>query len=835
MKISDDVQGVINAAYLEAKERRNEYLTPEHILYAALFFENVQQLIDGCGADSGTIKRDVEEYLGTHIPIVENEEPIQTIGVQEVIEQAIFHTEHSSKDVVDLGDLMVSLFDQEESFGAYFLQNAGVSRYKLLRIISHGGIFAESEIDGEDELYSEDNDEELDESDTEDGFEPEELSDGQDSAAHTKGRRRKTALQRFTRELTQASEKGELENLIGREGVVERTIQVLCRRLKNNPVLVGEAGVGKTAIAEGLAARIAEDRVPKTLKGYKLYSLDLGGMLAGTKYRGDFEERMKQVLKELETEQRVILFIDEIHSIVGAGAVSGGAMDASNLLKPAISSGSIRCVGATTYDEFKKFFDKDRALSRRFQKIEVQETSRDETLEILKGIRGRYEEYHGVKYEDSALEAIVDLSDQYINDRYLPDKAIDVLDEAGAYTQMLTFQRQLGIPLEPVQLDTSDQSSPSEQSEVDSAEHAEATPTEATPAEHTEASEGADEDGHSEVQEAAPAIVIDEHLIERVVSKIARIPEKRVSTHETEQLQYLDENLKKQVYGQDQAVDTVAKAVKRSRAGFGKADRPVANLLFVGPTGVGKTELARQLAETMGVELLRFDMSEYQEKHTVSRLVGSPPGYVGYEEGGLLTDAIRKQPHAVLLLDEVEKAHQDIFNILLQIMDYATLTDNSGRHADFRNIVLIMTSNAGARDLDKPMIGFGEKRVSEGAIRDAVDRLFSPEFRNRLDKVVTFNRLPNEVVLQIVDKELREFSLQLEEKQVQLEVTDAARQWFADNGYSAEFGARNIARLIQEKIKDYFVDEVLFGKLQNGGKAMVDVREGEIHIDAESA
>ena len=807
MKISDDVQGVINAAYLEAKERQNEYLTPEHILYAALFFETVQKLIDGCGADSGTIKRDVEDYLGTYIPKVESAEPIQTIGVQEVIEQAIFHTEHSSKDVVDLGDLMVSLFDQEESFGSYFLQNAGVSRYKLLRMISHGGIFAESEIDTEDELYSEDTDDELDESEIDDGFETEDLSEGQESDAHTKGRRRKTALQRFTRELTQASEQGELETLIGREGVVERTIQVLCRRLKNNPVLVGEAGVGKTAIAEGLAARIAEDRVPKNLKGHKLYSLDLGGMLAGTKYRGDFEERMKQVLKELETEKKVILFIDEIHSIVGAGAVSGGAMDASNLLKPAISSGSIRCVGATTYDEFKKFFDKDRALSRRFQKIEVQETSRDETLEILKGIRGRYEEYHGVKYEDSALEAVVDLSDQYINDRYLPDKAIDVLDEAGAYTQMLTFQRQLGTPLENVQLDTSDKSPPSEQT---------------------------GENDVSEEQEAAPTIVIDEHLIERVVSKIARIPEKRVSTHETEQLQYLDENLKKQVYGQDLAVDTVAKAVKRSRAGFGKADRPVANLLFVGPTGVGKTELARQLAETLGVELLRFDMSEYQEKHTVSRLVGSPPGYVGYEEGGLLTDAIRKQPHAVLLLDEVEKAHQDIFNILLQIMDYATLTDNSGRHADFRNIVLIMTSNAGARDLDKPMIGFGEKRVSEVAIRDAVDRLFSPEFRNRLDKVVTFNRLPNEVVLQIVDKELREFRQQLEEKQVQLEVTDAARQWFADNGYSMEFGARNISRLIQEKIKDYFVDAVLFGNLQNGGKAVVDVREGEIHIDAES-
>ncbi|MFW6209584.1 MAG: AAA family ATPase, partial [Spirochaetota bacterium] len=571
------------------------------------------------------------------------------------------------------------------------------------------------------------------------------------------------------------------------------------------------AGVGKTAIAEGLAARIAEDNVPKSLKGYKLFSLDLGGMLAGTKYRGDFEERMKQVLEELEKEKQVILFIDEIHSIVGAGAVSGGAMDASNLLKPAISSGKIRCVGATTYDEFKKFFDKDRALSRRFQKIEVQETSRDETLEILKGIRDRYEEYHGVKFSDSALESIVDLSDQYINDRYLPDKAIDVLDEAGAYTQMLSFQRQFGKTLDEAEAESF---KPEQKSEQQTATSGEAVGTE-------------------DIEQ--PAIEIDEAVIEHVVSRIARIPEKQVSTHETEQLQYLETNLKEEVYGQDEAVATVAKAVKRSRAGFGKQDKPVANLLFVGPTGVGKTELARQLSATLGVELMRFDMSEYQEKHTVSRLVGSPPGYVGYEEGGLLTDAVRKQPHAVLLLDEVEKAHQDIFNVLLQIMDYATLTDNSGRQADFRNIVLIMTSNAGARDLDKPMIGFGERHVTEGAIRDAVDRIFSPEFRNRLDKIVTFNRLPNEVILKIVDKELREFSSQLEEKNVQLEVSDAARQWFADNGYSAEFGARNISRLIQEKVKDYFVDAVLFGDLQRGGKAHVDVKDGEIRIDAESA
>lgn len=470
-------------------------------------------------------------------------------------------------------------------------------------------------------------------------------------------------------------------------------------------------------------------------------------------------------------------------------------MDASNLLKPAISSGKIRCVGATTFDEFKKFFDKDRALSRRFQKIEVEAPTREETLEILKGIRERYELFHNVRYSDEALEAIVDLSDQYLNDRFQPDKAIDVLDEAGAYTQMLSFRKQFGKESETVL--------PGEMS-ID----------------------GTTVDGTA-VDEAT---VIDEEVIEYVVARIARIPQKRVSSHEVEKLKNIREQLSSEVFGQDKAVNTVAGAIKRSRAGFGNADRPVASLLFVGPTGVGKTELARQLARVLGVELIRFDMSEYQEKHTVSRLVGSPPGYVGYEEGGLLTDAVRKQPHAVLLLDEIEKAHQDVYNVLLQIMDYATLTDNSGRKADFRNIVLIMTSNAGARELDRQMIGFGERSVTEGAIREAVERIFSPEFRNRLDKIVTFNRLPTEIVLMIVDKELRDFSEQLRDKQVSLEVSDAAREWFAREGYSAEFGARNISRLIQEKIKDFFVDEVLFGRLQAGGKALVDLEKEEIVI-----
>lgn len=798
MKISQDVQSVINAAYLEAKERRSEYLTPEHLLYSSLFFESIQFILIACGADPDEIRKNVEDYISRKIPTIEDQEPIQTVGIQEVIEKAIFHTESSSKEIVDLSDILVSIFDQENSYGSYYLRQAGINRYKLLRSISHGGDIDESILEEMDEEEGEGQEE----------YEEAYREDAEDQPS-TPRRERRTALKRFTRELTAAAEKGKLEKLIGREDILERSVQVLCRRLKNNPILVGEAGVGKTAIAEGLAARVAAGSVPDSLQGYKVYALDLGGLLAGTKYRGDFEERMKQVIAELEKEEKVILFIDEIHTIVGAGAVSGGAMDASNLLKPAISSGRIRCVGATTYDEFKKFFDKDRALSRRFQKIEVEAPGREETLEILQGIRRRYEEYHNVLYDEAALEAIVDLTDQYLNDRYQPDKAIDVLDEAGAYTQLQSFRKKFGRPLsEPW-----DESEPAERTEPDS-------------------QEAPDQTGTS--QEETPPVRIDERIIEHVISRIARIPEKRVSTNEVERLQNIEEQIKCEVYGQDEAVETVARAVKRSRAGFGKKEKPVASLLFVGPTGVGKTELARQLARVLGVELIRFDMSEYQEKHTVSRLVGSPPGYVGYEEGGLLTDAIRKQPHAVLLLDEIEKAHQDIFNVLLQIMDYATLTDNSGRKADFRNIVLIMTSNAGARELDKPLIGFGDRIITEGAIREAVERMFNPEFRNRLDKVVRFNRLPEEVVLMIVDKEVREFSQQLQEKEVTIEVTDDARRWFAANGYSAEFGARNISRLVQEKVKDYFVDAVLFGELTEGGRAIVDLGEGGITIHVES-
>jgi ATP-dependent Clp protease ATP-binding subunit ClpA len=762
MRVSDDVQGVLQAAYMHAKEREHEYLTPEHILYAALFFDATQEILKACGADPDEIKAALEEHLKDRVPVAKASEPVQSLAFQSVIARALFHSEASSKEIVDVGDLLVSILDEAKSFGSFYLKKAGVTRYALLQVISHGGIL-DSDPDARREAGE---------------GEAAEAEEGEEQEGPGQRRRsRRSALANFTRELTAAAKAGELEPLIGREDILERTVQVLCRRLKNNPALVGDPGVGKTAIAEGLAARIAEGKVPDLLQGYEVYALDMGGVLAGTRYRGDFEERMKQVIKELEKKEKVILFIDEMHTIVGAGAASGGSMDASNLLKPAIASGRLRCLGSTTYDEFKKYFERDRALSRRFQKIEVPETSPEETYQILLGLRQRYEEYHQVSYTDQALRAAVDLSHQYINDRHLPDKAIDVIDEAGAYMRILAFKGT-----------------------------------------------------------AQPNPVLTELDVEKVVSKIAKIPEKTVTLSEVDRLKNLERDLKQVIFGQDQAIEAVVQAVKNSRAGFREPNKPVANFLFVGPTGVGKTELARQLADSMGIAMHRFDMSEYQERHTVSRLIGSPPGYVGYEEGGLLTDAIRKTPHAVLLLDEIEKAHPDVFNVLLQIMDYATLTDNAGRRADFRNVVLIMTSNAGARELGRASIGFGERVIGEDAIDDAVERVFAPEFRNRLDRVVTFNRLDESIVLQIVDKEIRAFESKLIEKKVSLEVTEACRLHLARQGYSPEFGARNVARLVQEKIKNLFVDAVLFGELSGGGKAVVDYDEasGDVVVRRES-
>ncbi|HEY5497063.1 MAG TPA: AAA family ATPase, partial [Syntrophales bacterium] len=584
------------------------------------------------------------------------------------------------------------------------------------------------------------------------------------------GQKENKVLATFTTELVQKAKAGELDPLIGREDVIERTMQVLCRRYKNNPVHVGEAGVGKTAITEGLAQLIAQDKVPKPLKGAKIYSLDMGALLAGTRYRGDFEERLKKVIAELQKIQNVVLFIDEIHTIVGAGTASGGAMDASNILKPALTSGKMKCIGATTYDEYRKFMEKDRALSRRFQSIDIPEPSVEDTVSILEGLKDRYESYHQVSYTEEALRAAVELSARHINERYLPDKAIDVMDEAGAKARLYREDQEGTITITPADM-------------------------------------------------------------EMIVARMARIPEKSVSSSESTQLRFLDLDLKTQIFGQDQAIDMVVQAIRRSRAGFGDNNKPVASLLFAGPTGVGKTELARQLALSMGIPLHRYDMSEYQEKHTVSRLVGAPPGYVGFEEGGLLTEAIRKSPHAVLLLDEIEKAHPDIFNTLLQVMDYATLTDSNGRKADFRNVIIIMTSNAGARDIGRVEIGFGDRLISRKAVTEAIKKIFTPEFRNRLDAVVTFNGLTREDVINIVKKQLREFQKQLDEKEITLEMTEAAIDWLADRGYSDDFGARQIARLIQEKVKNFFVDEVLFGRLVSGGPVHADVENDRIVLN----
>jgi ATP-dependent Clp protease ATP-binding subunit ClpA len=748
MRISDDVQSLLNTTYREAKDRQHEYLTPEHILHAALSFESVRAIIGECGADPDAIQSALDGYLKKHVPVAPGSEPVQTVGFQGVIEQAVFHTESAQKGEVDIGDILVSIFDQEDSFGSYYLREAGITRYELLKIISHGIGLEEEE-------------------------EPEAGEEEDERKVFGEPARKKNVLKSFTVELTELARDGKLDPLIGREDIMDRTVQVLCRRLKNNPVFVGDPGVGKTALAEGLAQRIVEDRVPSFLQGFRIFSLDMGSLLAGTRFRGDFEERIKRVLSALQKLQKIILFIDEIHTVVGAGAVTGGSMDASNLLKPALQSGSLRCIGSTTYDEYKKYFDKDRALSRRFQKIEIPETTTEESYEILQGLKQRYEEFHEVTYSDEALKSAVDLSAKYITDRYLPDKAIDVIDEAGAYMRIMSFKGSLS-------------------------------------------------------GDRPPSVSIAE--IEKVVAKIARIPEKTVSSSEVDKLKNLESELKKVLFGQDEAVHAVVEAVKRSRAGFREEGKPVASFLFAGPTGVGKTELARQLAAHFGIPMHRFDMSEYQEKHTVSRLIGSPPGYVGYEEGGLLTDAIRKNPHAVLLLDEIEKAHQDVFNVLLQIMDYATLTDNAGRKADFRNVIIIMTSNAGARDLGKPVIGFTGGEVTEHAITDAVEKTFSPEFRNRLDRVIRFKSLDEKVVLQIVDKEIRAFDVQLKEKGIHLDVTEECRRWLAGEGYSPEFGARNVSRVVQDRIKSFFVDEVLFGKLAKGGRAVADMENGDVVI-----
>ena len=733
MEIDNELNLILSAAYREAKFRNHEYLTPEHLLYSALFFENGAAIIRSCGGDIDRLKEELAEHLkSSQTPVDPSVEPSQSTGLQSIFERAIVHVASSQKGILELGDIMVSLFDEQESFAVYFLMKQGISKLDILQYVSHEMNTQNAGTESDDDVQE---------------------------VPSEKRSQKAGSLENYTVELTALATEGKLDPLIGRSDILERTMQVLSRRIKNNPIHVGESGVGKTAITEGLAACIAENRVPAKLAGAKVYRLDMGSLLAGTKFRGDFEDRMKKVMTELEKLDNAILFIDEIHTIVGAGSASGSSLDASNLLKPVLASGKIRCIGSTTYDEYRKIFDKDRALSRRFQKIDIPEPTEDDTVKILEGLAERYEKFHNVKYSKGVLRAAVELSAKYITDRHLPDKAIDVMDEAGAYVRMN---------------DKSDET-----------------------------------------------ITVRIKDLEHVVSKMARVPEKSVSSKESEKLKNLEVELGRQIFGQEDALHEVASAIQRNRAGFGNPLRPVASFLFVGPTGVGKTELARTLANELGIPLHRFDMSEYQEKHTVARLIGAPPGYVGYEEGGLLTEAVRKSPHAVLLLDEIEKAHPDIYNTLLQVLDYATLTDNTGRKADFRNIIIILTSNAGAREMSKQRLGFSGERKND-AVGDAVKGIFSPEFRNRLDAIVTFKSLDEERILRIVDKEMDVFREQVKPRKISVIISDTARKLLAKKGYSPDFGARELSRVIQNEVKKPLAEEALFGKLSKGGPVTID-------------
>lgn len=747
--ISKDLEQSLNLAVQAAHEARHEFVTTEHLLLALLENSSAMAVLQACKADLDELRSDLKLHLLDNVSQLDDQSDLKTqpsIGFQRVLQRAIVHVQSSGRTEVEGENVLVAMFSEQDSHAAYYLDQQGVTRYDSVSYISHGVT------KGGDEL---------------EGLPYPEGQGGQEVPEQKEG-----PLEAYTVNLNQRAIEGFIDPLIGRDKEVERTIQILSRRRKNNPLYVGEAGVGKTAIAEGLAKKITEDDVPTVLKDAVVYSLDLGALLAGTKYRGDFEKRLKAVLKALEREEHAVLFIDEIHTIIGAGAASGGAMDASNLLKPALSSGQLKCVGSTTYQEYRGIFEKDRALSRRFQKIDVEQPTVDETVQILRGLKSRYEEHHEVTYTPEALSLAAELADRYINERFLPDKAIDVIDEAGARTRL--FDR--------------------EEDEIP---------------------------------------VIDTEQIEEVVSFIARIPPKTVSASDVDSLKNLERDLKLVVFGQDAAIVNLASAIKMSRSGLGKPDKPIGSFLFSGPTGVGKTEITRQLAMTLGVELIRFDMSEYMERHTVSRLIGAPPGYVGFDQGGLLTDSVNKHPHAVLLLDEIEKAHPDVFNLLLQVMDHGTLTDNNGRKADFRNVIIVMTTNAGAVAVSRNSMGFTKQDNAEDDM-GAITKMFTPEFRNRLDSIVRFKPLGKEVIDKIVDKELLEVERQLLEKNVQLKIDKAARAWIADNGYDESMGARPLARLIQEEIKRGLADELLFGKLQKGGTVAISTEEGELSFDIQS-
>lgn len=748
------LESTLHKALEAASSRRHEYATLEHLLLALVDDEHASKVMSACGVELGDLRNTVAHYLDTELEAlkVENStDPSPTSGFQRVVQRAILHVQSSGRDEVTGANVLVALFSERESYAVYFLQQQDMSRLDAVSFISHGV--------GKGATTSE--------ATTPKGTEEEKAA-----KSETKSGKGESALKQFTVDLNEKAKAGKVDPLIGRSAEVDRTVQILCRRSKNNPLYVGDPGVGKTAIAEGLARKIVEGNVPDVLKEAVIYSLDMGALLAGTRYRGDFEERLKQVVGELEKLPHAVLFIDEIHTVIGAGATSGGAMDASNLLKPALSGGTIRCIGSTTYKEFRNHFEKDRALLRRFQKIDVNEPTIEDTIKIIAGLRSAFEGHHNVKYTPDAIKSAVELSARYINDRKLPDKAIDVIDEVGAM-QML-------VP-------------PSKRKKV-------ITPKE----------------------------------IEQVIATMARIPAKSVSSDDTRVLANLETDLKRVVFGQDKAIEVLASAIKLSRAGLRDPDKPIGNYLFSGPTGVGKTEVARQLAEILGIPLQRFDMSEYMERHSVSRLIGAPPGYVGYDQGGLLTDAVDQQPHSVLLLDEIEKAHPDLFNILLQVMDNGKLTDHHGKTVDFRNTILIMTTNAGASDMAKESVGFGN--ISrEDVQEEAVKNLFTPEFRNRLDAIVPFGYLPPEIVARVVDKFILQLELQLADRGVHIQLDDEAKTWLTDRGYDKLYGARPMGRLIQEKIKQPLAEELLFGKLVHGGEVNVKLKDGALVFETTPA
>ncbi|WP_290652825.1 ATP-dependent Clp protease ATP-binding subunit ClpA [Aquisalimonas sp.] len=747
--LSKELEFTLNLAFKEAREKRHEFLTVEHLLLALTDNPTAVNVLRACGANLEGLKKDLESFLDETTPLLppnDSRETQPTLGFQRVLQRAILHVQSAGIKEVTGANVLVAIFSEQESQSVYFLHKQSITRLDVVNYVSHGI----SKVSGDQEQSSSDPGN----------------SEAEDEGAVESGS--KSPLESFATNLNDKARRGRIDPLIGRRQEVERTVQVLCRRRKNNPLFVGEAGVGKTAIAEGLAKLIVDGQVPDVLKKSTIYSLDMGALVAGTKYRGDFEKRLKGLLKQLEKTQHAVLFIDEIHTIIGAGSASGGVMDASNLLKPMLASGELKCIGSTTYQEYRGIFEKDRALARRFQKIDVPEPTVEDTFRILRGLKSRFEEHHGVKYSDRALRSAAELSSKHITDRRLPDKAIDVIDEAGARLRLMP---------------------PSKQKK----------------------SIG----------------VLD---IEQVVSSMARIPPKRVSSSDMKVLETLESDLKSVIFGQDEAITSLASTIKMSRAGLAAPEKPTGSFLFAGPTGVGKTEVTRQLGRLLGVELIRFDMSEYMERHTVSRLIGAPPGYVGYDQGGLLTEEIIKHPYSVLLLDEIEKAHPDVFNLLLQVMDHGTLTDNNGRHADFRNVILVMTTNAGAEDMNRRSIGFTPQDHSTDGL-ESVRKSFTPEFRNRLDAIIQFQALDGVTIRRVVDKFVDELAAQLAEKHVVLRVDETARDWLADRGYDPQMGARPMGRLIQEKIRKHLAEELLFGRLSNGGEIIIRAQDDELGFE----